>query len=364
MSLSTVPKNYSLTGEICYLQGTDQNRIYDMSIHMKYEYKYEKFTLHDSNNVITFDIDIDKNNNIIQISDGTFGKLYKGVLQNDSIIIPIIIKQIKIKCDDSWILCNELLAMYNYNNKHTVKYFGYSQHKIDNNYDHELEYFIFIEYLDGMDLFDYIEKNIKYSTRSNEEILEEKMNITNQLIVGLDDLHKNGIYHRDIKPENIFITKDENNKLLVKYIDFGFSCTKNEYKLVTRPDGTNEYISPEIASSIIENFPADYKHFGSDDLWALGVTVYYIYYGKLIYDIIIDHHSESGDLKYYDKLHHFENNNIDYLLSIAPCFKTQIGVPDDAKIIIKNLLKINPDERILFEKKFTRETNSSCCIMM
>lgn len=362
MSLSTIPKNYSLTGGICYLQGTDQKRIYDMTIHMKYEYNNEKFTLHDSNNVITFNVDT--NNNIIKISDGTFGKLYKGSLQNDNTVIPIVIKQIKIQCDDSWILCNELLAMYNYNDKHAVKYYGYSQHKTDDNYDHELEYFIFIEYLEGVDLLNYIEKNIKHSTKSNDDILNEKMNITNQLIVGLDYLHKCGIFHRDIKPDNIFITKDENDELLVKYIDFGFSCTKNEYKLVTRPDGTNEYISPEIASSIIENFPADYKHFESDDLWALGMTIYYIYYGKLVYDIMIDHHSESGHLKYYDKIYHFQNSNIDSLLNITPCFKTEIFVPDNAKTIIRNLLRINPNERILLEENSSQKTKSRCCIMM
>jgi serine/threonine protein kinase len=355
MTSPNTPENYSVVGEICYLRGIDQNRIFDMSIHMKYEYNDGKFTLHDSDNIINFDKD--ENDNKIEIGDGIYGKLYRGTLQSKIKFIPIAIKQIKIKCSESWILCNELLAMYNYNGDNSVKYFGYSQHKI---FDHEihnddfLEYFIFMEYLSGCDLWNYI-----YSKNKNNNF-EEKIIIMYQLIAGLSDLHDNGIFHRDIKPENIFITRDTNDNILVKYIDFGFSCTKYEYKYVTCSSGTFEFMSPEIVTSIIENHPADYEHFESDDLWALGVTLYYLFYGKSIYNILPNHYSESGILKYYDIFHDISDENIDKLFDINPCFESSAYIPDEIKNTIKKMLRIDPDKRKLKNKS---KKNVECCIV-
>ena len=48
---------------------------------------------------------------------------------------------------------------------------------------------------------------------------DEARKIFKQIILGLEELHRNGISHRDLKMENILIGKG----LKVKIIDFGFA---------------------------------------------------------------------------------------------------------------------------------------------
>ena len=85
----------------------------------------------------------------------------------------------------------------------------------------------------------------------------------NQLISGLEYLHKKGVSHRDIKPENLLL--DENG--LLKLSDFGMATvfrhqvrplqanfsllmaeitTQGKERLLERRCGTMPYIAPEV----------------------------------------------------------------------------------------------------------------------
>lgn len=73
-----------------------------------------------------------------------------------------------------------------------------------------------MEYASGGELFDYIVKR----KRLDEQ---EAISFMQQILSGVEYIHKNGIVHRDLKPENLLF--DEHRR--IKIVDFGLS---NQYK--------------------------------------------------------------------------------------------------------------------------------------
>ncbi len=86
--------------------------------------------------------------------------------------------------------------------------------------------------------------------------------------------HAEGVFHRDLKPANVFLSRDEDGRLLVKLFDFGIARTTGPVKtrsaFATGKDmvlGTPSYMSPEQARGL-----ATLDH--RCDLWALAVLSY------------------------------------------------------------------------------------------
>ena len=98
--------------------------------------------------------------------------------------------------------------------------------------------FIVMEYVDGMTLKEYINKNkpIKWQTACEIAI---------QIASALTEAHEHGIIHRDIKPHNILITKDN----VAKVADFGIARAVSSDTVVAGGTalGSVHYISPEQA---------------------------------------------------------------------------------------------------------------------
>ena len=81
---------------------------------------------------------------------------------------------------------------------------------------------IIMEYIDGPTLS-------KYISNSGVIPLNESIYIFEQVLIGVNELHKNSniIIHRDLKPDNILISKDLSK---VKIIDFGISSVLKKTK--------------------------------------------------------------------------------------------------------------------------------------
>lgn len=95
--------------------------------------------------------------------------------------------------------------------------------------------------------------------------------IISEILLGLEEAHRNGIIHRDLKPENIMLTTDGR----IKITDFGIA--KNIYcEEATRPGliiGSPAYMSPEqITNQNIDD---------RSDLYSLGVILYKYATGQL-----------------------------------------------------------------------------------
>jgi hypothetical protein len=107
---------------------------------------------------------------------------------------------------------------------------------------------------------------------------ERVVELTRQILLGLEHAHRRGLVHRDLKPENVFVVRDEDGEEIVKLVDFGIvkliSGDGSDEKL-TRVGvvfGTPWYMSPEQA--------AGGKIDERTDLYAVGVLMYEMLAGE------------------------------------------------------------------------------------
>lgn len=103
---------------------------------------------------------------------------------------------------------------------------------------------------------------LKEHLRSGRLSISEVIEISTQILKGLQALHSLGIVHRDIKPSNILLTPDP----CVKLADFGLALNqKSEETRVTLSDavvGTIEYLAPEQILGEKVDLRADLYSFG------------------------------------------------------------------------------------------------------
>ena len=167
-------------------------------------------------------------------------------------------------------------------------------------------YFV-MEYCKNGELFDYIVK--KKRLKESEACI-----FFQQLINGVEYLHKQGIIHRDLKPENLLL--DDRNH--IKISDFGLSAffTKNNY--LQTACGTPSYAPPEMLEGNEYNGEAT-------DVWSCGIILYAMLCGTLP----ISESKEEIIVKKI-KMH-------DYII---PNYLSK-----EAKDLINHILIINPKER-------------------
>ena len=85
---------------------------------------------------------------------------------------------------------------------------------------------IIMEYVNGISMREYYNKNIKNQKLNNKKELIIKKYFS-QIFSAMSYIHKNHMAHRDIKLENILIDKNQD----IKIIDFGFGMYNPEDKL-------------------------------------------------------------------------------------------------------------------------------------
>ncbi|KAL8982532.1 MAG: hypothetical protein Q9205_002984 [Flavoplaca limonia] len=135
--------------------------------------------------------------------------------------------------------------------------------------------------------------------------ISQALDVFRDTVLGLEYLHYQGIIHRDIKPANLLWTEDYR----VKISDFGVSYLGKPIREdahndeVSEPDaadldeaielaktvGTPAFYAPELCDPDIFNFDSKARRppvTGQIDLWALGVTLYGMVFGRLpFYDV-------------------------------------------------------------------------------
>ena len=203
------------------------------------------------------DIKIDKP----YISEGGFGKVYRGSYKNIIIAIKKFKKCITYETSNEYYLnlvktiINEIQVINKAQHPSFPKFYGIS-------YDSRI-YFIF-EFINGDTL-----KNL-YKTMDKST----KLCIILQIMEILNDIHSKKIIHRDIKPQNIMIEKG--NK--VRLIDFGISRIYEKTLTFTGNSTYSiHYTAPEVLDpQIIEQMPYMEKPMiisPKIDVWSVGCII-------------------------------------------------------------------------------------------
>ncbi|CAK8985432.1 CBL-interacting protein kinase 8 (OsCIPK08) [Durusdinium trenchii] len=132
--------------------------------------------------------------------------------------------------------------------------------------------FIVLELVTGGELFDKIVAEGRFRERTARFYFQ-------QLCVGTEYCHRQGVCHRDLKPENLLLD-DQGN---LKISDFGLSALYEQdaeadrQSLLHTTCGTPNYVAPEVL--------ADQGYDGAlADTWSIGVILYVFLAGFLPFD--------------------------------------------------------------------------------
>ena len=127
--------------------------------------------------------------------------------------------------------------------------------------------FIVMEYIDGINLSEYISK---------QGVLKWKdvVHFTMQILKALQHAHDRGIVHRDIKPQNVMLLSDGT----IKVMDFGIARFNRETDktMSEKAIGSVHYISPEQARGDVTD--------ERSDIYSIGIMMYEMLTGKKPFD--------------------------------------------------------------------------------
>ena len=197
---------------------------------------------------------------------------------------------------------NEKNILLKVNNPFIIKF--YSSFQDDKNL-----YYV-MEYAKGGSITKYLQKQKTFA----ESVVRY---YSAEILLGLKALHyEYDVIYRDLKPDNILLAEDGH----IKVTDFGLSTIGKKYS--TTGCGTPEFIAPEILNHLPHSRMIDY--------WSFGCMLFLFLYGRYpFYDDDIK--------KQYEKIKkgHFT-------------FPEKPNVSQDAKNLIKGLLKISVTKRLGF----------------
>ena len=241
---------------------------------------------------------------IEELGHGTFSVVYSGI--HEQIKEKVSIKQLK-KSE----LNNEKRLSSEMNIQKKLFHPNICQMYCAIDQQHYL--FLINELCPGKDILQNIIDN-SYSPFSEEQACR----IFQQIISGLEYMHKNFICHRDIKPENILVINQDDNNALIKIIDFGFSTSFAGDIILTDTCCSPSYAAPEILKK---------KYKGDQiDIWSSGIVLYVMVYGRLPFD--------QDNMK--ELVYHIKNG----------IYSLPNTISEECQDLIKKIIQVNPDKRI------------------
>lgn len=186
--------------------------------------------------------------------------------------------------------------------------------QIKNFFDHEGDFYIAMEYIEGQDLGQLL-------SSENHIERERAVQIIQAVLRTLDFAHRLGISHRDIKPTNIMIDRHGQ----VKIIDFGLAKgkTDSDLTMVGTVVGSPRYMAPE-------QFSFDERtDWARCDIYAVGVTLYYLLTGRLPF--------KSRDI--------YELRDEKWRGGFAPPSAIDPAIPAELDAVTMRALAIDPTQR-------------------
>src|SRR6478672_7004704 len=134
-------------------------------------------------------------------------------------------------------------------------------------------YYMVWEFIDGITLEEWLRR---YGPLPASRALD----VAQQVLAGLEEIHAQGIVHRDLAPDNIMLRENRSGRLLAKIIDLGIA--KRVAAETLQMTGTGmfvgklKYCSPEQAGALGSGESVD----GRSDLYSFGVVLFEMLTGK------------------------------------------------------------------------------------
>jgi eukaryotic-like serine/threonine-protein kinase len=129
------------------------------------------------------------------------------------------------------------------------------------------------EFIDGVTLEEWIRRN-------GAMPLPQAIEVARQVLMGLGEIHLQGIVHRDLAPDNIMLRPGARGELRAKIIDLGIAKrVAAEARQMTSTGiflGKLKYCSPEQAGALPRGETVD----GRSDLYSFGVVLYEMLTGR------------------------------------------------------------------------------------
>lgn len=199
---------------------------------------------------------------------------------------------------------NEVEILKTLDHPNVLKVFEY--------FEDDRNYYIVMEYCKEGDLYDELQVLGKFDEESTGKIM-------NQLLSGLNYIHRRNVIHRDIKLDNILLS-GKGKDLCIKIIDFNIS-TFNLGKRLSKVTGTPNYIAPEVIKG---------NYTEKCDMWSCGVIMYLLLVGSFPFD----------GANREEILKKISSGLISFPI------QTWKNISHDAKDLVSKLLEKNPNKRI------------------
>ncbi|XP_035261423.1 myosin light chain kinase, smooth muscle isoform X1 [Anguilla anguilla] len=185
-------------------------------------------------------------------------------------------------------------------------------------YDCRSKIVMVMEYIAGGELFERIvDENFEHTEPTSVHYMQ-------QIIEGVQYMHRQNIVHLDLKPENIVCMNTTGT--LIKIIDFGLASKLDSTTPLKVMHGTPEFVAPEVIG---------FEPVGpATDMWSIGVICYILLSG------------ESP----------FQGNSDDETLALVTAAQWEFDdesfaeITDQAKDFISGLLKKDMRQRLSCEK--------------
>ncbi|XP_039991866.1 myosin light chain kinase, smooth muscle-like [Xiphias gladius] len=131
-------------------------------------------------------------------------------------------------------------------------------------YDTCSELVMVMEYIAGGELFERIvDDNFEHTEPTSARYMQ-------QILEGMQYVHRQNIVHLDLKPENIVCVDTTGTK--IKIIDFGLASKLEDGKHLMVMHGTPEFVAPEVIN---------YEPVGLEtDMWSIGVICFILLSGE------------------------------------------------------------------------------------
>ncbi|KAJ1942954.1 serine/threonine protein kinase, partial [Linderina macrospora] len=188
--------------------------------------------------------------------------------------------------------------------------------------------YIFMEYLDGGDLYAYLVEHRAFSESACRPIFK-------QICSAVRYLHSNGVTHRDLKLDNILIKKAPDGTIAsVKIADFGLARAVNDGDLMRTICGTPSYLAPEI---ICRN-SASTPYSKSVDIWALGVVLYTLHLNSFPFSNTKLMGETGRSIESYLMASKLKGTNVEYN-----------KLSESLRKLIESMLDVDPELRITID---------------